>query len=83
MNIPTAEEFIGQGIKEGLGLDIKKFKEENPVLYATIKSIVLKSNKLHVEAALKSAKQASIDFHEGTTHLEEQIGRSYPLTNIK
>ncbi len=91
----TAEEFIEQGIKEGLGLDFKNFKEENPVLYATIKSIVLKSTKLHVKAALEAAynnhviyqfKQVDRYDYPTSEHFsatKDSILNAYPETNIK
>ena len=59
------------------------------MLYSTIKSIVLKSNELHVKAALKAASEEStINYYDEHGQYspfinEESILNAYPLTNIK
>jgi hypothetical protein len=48
-------DFIKKGIEEGLGITFDDFKKDNPILYSAIKSIIINSNKFHIEKALKSA----------------------------
>lgn len=71
-NIPKAEELYYKFKGGNINISKKQFIEA--LKFYT---------KLHVQAALEAAKKESIEFHEGTTHLEEKIGRCYPLTNIK
>lgn len=73
--LPTAEEFVEknqydiQSYDEGgyLGIDTKVFAEK-----------LIEFTKLHVEAALKKAGDATLLYD-----FKEEIINSYPLDNIK
>lgn len=63
---PTAEEFLNH--------------QEETVTYFEfdIREVMIKFAKLHVEAALKSASEATLLYD-----FKEEIINSYPLENIK
>ena len=69
---PTAEEFLSKNIDYVLENDCKEDVENAMIEFA----------KLHVEAALKAAKEVGNDF-EGNETMNESILNSYPLSNIK
>lgn len=77
----TAEEFLRKSdfdITDDLEVHIV-----NSPRIEHLSEVMIEFAKLHVQAALEAAKKASIEFHEGTTHLEQEISRAYPITLIK
>ena len=74
--IPTAEELINKIDDEFYEKNSYYLSISNPDLFA--KTIAIEFAKLHVEAALKSASEATLLYN-----FKEEIINSYPLDKIK
>ena len=66
----NAKDFLMEHFENGI-IDI-----------SDVKQAMIGFAKMHVEAALKAAKEVGNDF-EGNETMNESILNSYPLTNIK
>lgn len=69
-NMKNAKDFLAEHFEDGI-IDI-----------SDVKQAMIEFARLHVEAALKSAKEVGNDF-EGHEMMNESILNAYPLTNIK